>query len=131
MCKQKQETPDSKIKQVNPDCFCYFGFERKVSRFIYKMKNVVRADEKGEQGKHQVPLLLWDIPRFLSKTGNVNVTWADKENFPGIFIAFFTILKTYSGRMKMTCKANFWSVHTPGMSFVFSARVMEEDEEDG
>jgi hypothetical protein len=131
-CKQ-EEMPHCKIKQVNPDCFCYFGSERKVSRFIYKMKNVVRADEKGEQGKHQVPLLLWDIPRFLSKSENVNVMWEGKKGgrgklqvsiyFLGIFIAFFTILKTYRGRMKMTGKANFWCVYTLGMFLVFSARV--------
>jgi hypothetical protein len=77
-CKQ-EETPDCKIKQVNPDCFCYFGSERKLSRFIYKMKNVVRADEKVEQGKHHVPPLLWDIPRFPSNTENVNVMWADED----------------------------------------------------
>jgi hypothetical protein len=37
------------------------------------MKNVVRADEKDKQDKHQVPLHLGDILRSLSEPENVNV----------------------------------------------------------
>jgi hypothetical protein len=37
------------------------------------MKNVVRADEKDKKDKHEIPLLLGDIPRSLSERENVNV----------------------------------------------------------